>query len=93
MIVVGERDLTYDLHFFTFCLSRRCIFQLPQYHIMPHFDALKIYSCRKHCEKREIARSEQFLLFSQCFLPYMVLNFHFKCTLKMLPAICFNLDV
>ena len=22
------------------------------YHTMPHFDALKIYSCGKHCEKR-----------------------------------------
>ena len=25
---------------------------------------------------------KQFLLFSQCFLPYMALIFHFKCTLK-----------
>ena len=25
---------------------------LTHYHIMPHFDAIKIYSCRKHCEKR-----------------------------------------
>ena len=26
-------------------------FSLSHYHTMPHFDALKIYSCRKHCEK------------------------------------------
>ena len=32
--------------------------------------------------KGEIACKKQFLLFSQCFLPYMVLIFHFKCTLK-----------
>ena len=32
--------------------------------------------------KGEIACNKQFLLFSQCFLPYMVLIFHFKCTLK-----------
>ena len=31
--------------------------------------------------KGEIACSKQFLFFSQCFLPYMVLVFHFKCTL------------
>ena len=32
--------------------------------------------------KGEIACNKQFLLFSQCFLPYMSLIFHFKCTLK-----------
>ena len=31
--------------------------------------------------KKEIACNKRFLLFSQCFLPYMVLIFHFKCTL------------
>ena len=30
----------------------------------------------------EIACNKQFLLFSQCFLPYMTLIVHFKCTLK-----------
>ena len=24
---------------------------LTHYHTIPHFDALKIYSCRKNCEK------------------------------------------
>ena len=32
--------------------------------------------------KKEIACNKQFLLFSQCFLPYTVLIFHFKCTFK-----------
>ena len=32
--------------------------------------------------KLEIACNKQFLLFSQWFLPYMSLIFHFKCTLK-----------
>ena len=32
--------------------------------------------------KGEIACIKQFLHFSQCFLPYVVLIFHFKCTLK-----------
>ena len=49
---------------------------------MPYFDALKVYSCGKDCEKRRIACNKQFLLFSQCFLPYKALFFHFKCTLK-----------
>ena len=30
----------------------------------------------------EIACNKQFLLFSQCFLPYMTLIFHFECILK-----------
>ena len=55
---------------------------------MPHFDVLKIYSCGKYCKKRRIACNNQFLLFSQCFLPYMAIVFHFK----MLSAICLNLD-
>ena len=25
---------------------------LTHYQTMPHFDALKIYSCKKHCEKK-----------------------------------------
>ena len=32
--------------------------------------------------KGEIACNKQFLHLSQCFLPYMALIFHFKCTLK-----------
>ena len=35
---------------------------LTHYHTMPHFDAVKIYNCNK-----------QFLLFSQCFLPYVAI--------------------
>ena len=31
--------------------------------------------------KGEIAYNKQFLLFSQCILPYKALIFHFKCTL------------
>ena len=67
-----------------FCLSRRRInhynevlilFSLTHYHTMPHFDALKIYSCGKQGNK-------QFLLFLQCFLPYMALIYHFKSTLN-----------
>ena len=61
---------------------------LTHYHIMLHFDAVKIYSCAKHNEKGQIACNKQFLLFSQCFLSYMVLIFHFQ----MSSAMCFNLD-
>ena len=52
---------------------------------LPHNTALKIYSFGKHCNK-------QFLLFSRCFLPYMVLIFHFKCTLKSRLQFCLSLD-
>ena len=49
---------------------------LTHYHTIPHFDALKIYSCGKHCEERRNCT------FSKCFLTCMALIFHFKCTLK-----------
>ena len=42
--------------------------------------------------KGEIAFNKQFLLFSQCFLPYMALIFHFKWTLECRLQFCFNLD-
>ena len=48
---------------------------------MPHFDALKIYIAVENIvRKGESACKKQFLLFSQCFLPYMVLILHFKCS-------------
>ena len=59
---------------------------LTHFHTILHFDTLKIYSCGRHCEKRRNC-NKQFLLFSQCFLPYIVLIFHFKCTLKCLQFI------
>ena len=55
---------------------------LTHYHTMPHFQALKIHSCGKHCEKRRNCLLQAFVLFSQCFLPYIAIIFHFKCTLK-----------
>ena len=55
---------------------------LTHFHTIPHFDALKVYSCRNIVRKGEIACNKQFLLFSQHSLPYMVIIFHFKCTLK-----------
>ena len=66
----------------TECEERRCGIDLTHYHTMTHFSALKIHSCRKHWEKGEIACYKQFLLFPQCFLPFTVLIFHFKCNLK-----------
>ena len=42
--------------------------------------------------KGEIACNKQFLLFSQCFLPYMALIFHFKNILKCRLRICFTIQ-
>ena len=65
---------------------------LTHYNTMPHFDALKIHSCKKkHCEKSEIACNKQFILFLQCFLLYLALIFPFKWGLKCLLQ-CLNLD-
>ena len=42
--------------------------------------------------KGEIACNKQFLLFSQCFLPYIALIFHFKYTLKCRLQFVSNFD-
>ena len=49
---------------------------------MPHFDAVKIYSCGKYCEKRRNC------LFSIVYGTYFSFEMHFK----MSTAIYFNLD-
>ena len=68
----------------------------PSFNPLPHNAA---FWCTKNMQlwknivrKVEITCHKQFLLFSQCFLPYMGLILHFKCTFKMSSAICFNLD-
>ena len=49
---------------FSLCVFKRLALQtrknqglfgkgLTHYHTMPHFDALKLYSCGKECEKKE----------------------------------------
>ena len=53
---------------------------LSHCHIMPHFEALRYIAVENNVSKGEIACNKQFLLFSQCFLPYMM---HFKCTLTL----------
>ena len=49
-----------------------------QYHILTK---LRYIAVENIVRKGEIASNEQFLLFLQCFLPYMVLIFHTRCTL------------
>ena len=56
-------------------------YSLTHYHTMLHFDALKI-AVKNIVRKGEITSYKKFLIFSQCFLPYMALIFHFKCTSK-----------
>ena len=47
---------------------------LTHYHTIPHFDALKIIIAVENIvRKGEIGCDKQFLLFPQCFLPYMFL--------------------
>ena len=48
---------------------------------MPHFDTLKKYSVENIVRKGEIAWKKQFPPFLQCFLTYIALIFHFKCSL------------
>ena len=64
--------------------------KLTHYHTMPHFNALKIYRCGKHCEKKLLVTSN-FSFSHNVFYPtehlFSILN-----ALKMWSAICFNLD-
>ena len=50
--------------------------ELTPYHTIPHFDALKIYSCRKPCEKRrnclEQAISPFLTIFSTMYGTYFL---------------------
>ena len=58
---------------------------ITHYHTMPHFDALKIYSYGKHCEKRRNCLLQAISPFSQCFYSTLYgtcFSFYCKCTLK-----------
>ena len=48
-------------------------------HILMHYRYITVENIVK---KGEIACNKQFLLFSLCFLSYMILIFHFKYALK-----------
>ena len=50
-----------------------------QYSILTHYRYIVVENIVR---KGEIVCNKQLLLFSQCFLPYMILTFHFRCTLK-----------
>ena len=76
---VSEPICNGNTRFYFFC------FQLTHSHTMMHFDTLKIYSYEKHREKR---RKLLVIMFSTLYGSY----FSFQMCLKVLSAICFNLD-
>ena len=56
--------------------------ELTHYHTMPHFEALKIYSCGRHCEKKEkLLVTSNFSFSHIVFYPIWHI-IHFECTLK-----------
>ena len=59
---------------------------------MPHFDALKIYSCEKHCGKRGNYLSQAISPFLTMFPTLYDTHFSFQIHFKIASAICFNLD-
>ena len=89
--VLGKGENAGYQHFLLFpkCFQKAFFLRVvksPHYHMMPCARA-----CMRACvcvyiknivRKGEIACNKQFLLFSKCFLPYMALIFHSKCTLK-----------
>ena len=73
-IKIKERNMVYRFYANFVPISTR-------YRVLTH----ERYTCiavENIMRKGEIACNKQFLLFSQCFLLYMALNFHFECTLK-----------
>ena len=58
---------------------------------MPHFDALKIFSCGKHCEKRRNCLLQAIPSFLTMFFTLCGTYFLFWMHFKMSSAICFNL--
>ena len=59
---------------------------------MSHFDALKIYSCGKHCEKRRNCLEQAISPFLTMFSTRYDTHFSFLMHFKMLSVICLNLD-
>ena len=59
---------------------------------MPHFDALKSYSCRKHCAKRRNCLQQAISPFITMFSTSYGTYFSFQVHIKMSSAIYFNSD-
>ena len=67
---------------FSTCFLHTCLCVCPittQYCILTHYRYIAVENIVRN---REIACIKRFLLFSQCFLLYMVLIYHLNCTLK-----------
>ena len=73
-------------------LFRKCI---NHYHAVPHFVALRIYSCGKNCEKRRNCLEQAISSFLTIFcILYAVYGTYFSLSMhfRLSSAICFNLD-
>ena len=71
--------LMVDLVYVAEVVARLSLTITTQYHILIHY---RYIAGENIVRKGEIACNKQFLLFSQCFLSYKVLSFHFKVHLK-----------
>ena len=88
---VGKREIARSSNFsFSHSVFKRLVSQKRQkvslcgngfthYHTMPHSDALKIYSCGKHCEKRRNCLLQAISPFLTMLSTHI---FHSKCILK-----------
>ena len=65
---------------------------LTHCHTMPHFDAKKIYSCGKHCEKPRNCLLQAISFFLTMFSTLYGIYSSFKMHFRMSSAICFNLN-
>ena len=83
------RLLCYDYRYTNQAPAKR---GLTQYYPMPYFDALKIFSCGKHSEKRRNCLKQAISPFLTMFSTLYGTYFSFKMHFKMSSSICFTLD-
>ena len=67
--IVGKRRKCWLAAFSPFptMFSKGSTGSLTHYHKMPHFDALKMYSCGEHCKKRRNLLVTSNFCFSHCY--------------------------
>ena len=88
----AQISIDFNFHYLGRAFVHMLIQELTHYHTILHFDALKIYSFGKHCEKRRNCLQQAVLPFLSVFSTQCGTYFSFSIHFEMSPAICFNLD-
>ena len=90
--MLGKKVLRKKRNMLVTSISSFLLMFLTHYHIIPHFDALKIYSFGKHRENRRNCLQQTISPFVTMFSTLSGTYFLFSTCFEMSSAICFNLD-